>query len=96
MTTNRPLPCNGGCRCEQLRFQATAPPILTMACHCTGCQRMSASAFSLTAMFPTNGFVVTKGEPVIGGLHRAPALLLCTLHELGVHKAARRRSVRQR
>jgi hypothetical protein len=30
---------------------------------------MSASAYSLTAMFPTTGFTVTKGEPVIGGLH---------------------------
>jgi hypothetical protein len=30
---------------------------------------MSASAFSLTAMFPSDGFVVTEGEPVIGGLH---------------------------
>ncbi len=30
---------------------------------------MSASAFSLTAMFPSDGFVVTAGEPVTGGLH---------------------------
>jgi len=30
---------------------------------------MSASAFSLTAMFPSEGFVVTEGEPAIGGLH---------------------------
>ncbi len=27
-----------------MRFQITAPPLLTMACHCTGCQRMTASA----------------------------------------------------
>ena len=30
---------------------------------------MSASAYSLTAMIPADGFEVTKGEPVIGGLH---------------------------
>jgi len=30
---------------------------------------MSASAFSLSAAIPTAGFVVTRGEPVIGGLH---------------------------
>jgi hypothetical protein len=30
---------------------------------------MSASAFSLTAMFPVSSFVVTQGAPVIGGLH---------------------------
>jgi len=30
---------------------------------------MSASAFSLSAAIPTDGFAVTTGEPVIGGLH---------------------------
>jgi hypothetical protein len=29
---------------------AEVPPSLTMACHCTSCQRMSASAFVLTAV----------------------------------------------
>jgi hypothetical protein len=42
---------------------------MTMACHCTGCQRMTASAFSLSALYPSGGFTVTSGEPVIGGLH---------------------------
>jgi hypothetical protein len=59
----------GGCRCGQVRFAITAPPMLTMACHCTGCQKMSASAFSLSVAIPTSGFAVTAGEPVIGGLH---------------------------
>lgn len=40
-----------------------------MACHCTGCQRMSSSAYSLSAAIPTQGFRVTQGDPVIGGLH---------------------------
>ncbi|HXS20401.1 MAG TPA: GFA family protein [Steroidobacteraceae bacterium] len=44
-----------------------------MACHCRGCQRMSSSAFSLSVAFPTGGFEVTRGEPVIGGL-RNPEL----------------------
>ncbi len=69
MTSKRVLPWNGGCRCGQLRILTTALPILTMACHCRGCQRMSASAFSLTAMFTSSDFTVTAGEPVIGGLH---------------------------
>jgi hypothetical protein len=30
---------------------------------------MSASAYSLTAMFPSNGFAVLEGQPVIGGMH---------------------------
>jgi hypothetical protein len=62
------LPWEGGCRCGQVRLRISAPPLLTMACHCTGCQRMSASAFSLSAAIPSQGFEVTKGEPVIGGL----------------------------
>jgi hypothetical protein len=45
------------------------PPFLTMAWHCTGCQRMTCSAFSLSAAIPSKGFSITKGEPVVGGLH---------------------------
>jgi hypothetical protein len=30
---------------------------------------MSASAFSLSAAIPSEGFSVTQGDPVIGGLH---------------------------
>ena len=63
------LPWEGGCRCGRVRVRVTAPPLVTMACHCTGCQRMSASAFSLTVTIPSAGFAVTEGEPVIGGLH---------------------------
>jgi hypothetical protein len=63
------LPWEGGCRCGQVRLRITAPPLLSMACHCTGCQRMSASAFSLSLAIPAPGFEVVAGEPVIGGLH---------------------------
>lgn len=63
------LPWTGACRCEKIRLRVTAPPIVTMACHCAGCQRMSASAFSLSILVPGSGFEVTQGEPVIGGLH---------------------------
>jgi hypothetical protein len=59
----------GRCRCGQVRIKMTAPTFLTMACHCTGCQRMTGSAFSLSAAFPINAFSIAKGEPVIGGLH---------------------------
>ena len=63
------FPLEGGCRCGQVRFRIAAPPIITTACHCTGCQRMSASAFSLSAAIPSVAFLVIQGEPVIGGLH---------------------------
>ena len=63
------LPWAGGCRCGQVRFAVTKPPILSGACHCTGCQKMTGSAFSLTVTVPSDGFELVAGEPVIGGLH---------------------------
>ena len=63
------LPWEGGCRCGKVRFRIGEPPLLTMACHCTGCQSMAASAFSLSVLIPGSGFEVTAGDPVIGGLH---------------------------
>lgn len=71
------LPLDGECRCGQVRFRISAPPIITMACHCTGCQRMTGSAFSLSAAIPSAGFAVTEGEPVIGGLHGTSRHYFC-------------------
>jgi hypothetical protein len=59
----------GGCRCGRIRFRVTGAPLFTTACHCTGCQRMTASAFSLSSGYPAAAFAVIAGEPVIGGLH---------------------------
>lgn len=67
------FPLEGGCRCGAVRFRVTEPPLIECACHCRGCQRMSSSAFSLTAICAASGFEVTKGSPVIGGL-RDPEL----------------------
>ncbi|HVY91032.1 MAG TPA: GFA family protein [Hyphomonadaceae bacterium] len=72
-----PLPIEGQCMCGEVRVRATAPPIITMACHCTGCQKMSASAFSMSVMFPAQGFEVIKGEPVVGALHRVNPYMFC-------------------
>jgi hypothetical protein len=58
-------------------MRVSAPPIVTMACHCRECQRMSASAFSLTAMIPAQGVEVIKGKLQIGALHGASQYLYC-------------------
>ena len=71
------LPIEGGCRCGQVRIKISAPPLLTAACHCTGCQRMASSAYSLSAAIPSEGFAVTAGEPVIGGLHGSTRHYFC-------------------
>ncbi len=71
-------PCTTGkCRCGQVQFEVNSEPLITMACHCMECQRMTASAFSLSALHPSNGFKVTLGEPVIGGLHGATRHYFC-------------------
>jgi hypothetical protein len=75
--TDWKLPWDGGCRCGQTRFRVSAPPLLAAACHCTGCQRMTASAYSLSLAVPSEGFEVTSGEPVIGGLHGASRHFFC-------------------
>lgn len=71
------LPLAGQCRCGRVAIEVMAPPVITMACHCTGCQRMSASAYSLSAGFPAEAFRVTEGEPVIGGLHGETPHFFC-------------------
>lgn len=71
------LPMEGQCRCGAVRLKVTAPPLITMACHCTGCQRMSSSAYSLSVAIPADGFSVIAGEPVIGGLHGATRHYFC-------------------
>lgn len=48
-----------------------------MACHCIGCQRMTASAFSLSSLYPSDALEVTAGSPVIGGLRGATRHYFC-------------------
>ena len=67
----------GHCRCGKVTFEVTANPLITMACHCTGCQQMTSSAFSLSSLFPSAAFAVTSGEPVIGGLHGKTRHFFC-------------------
>jgi hypothetical protein len=67
----------GQCRCGQVQFLVSAAPLITMACHCSGCQRMSASAYSLSALYLSDQFKVTLGDPVIGGLHGATRHFFC-------------------
>jgi hypothetical protein len=67
----------GECRCGSVRFAVNGPPLITMACHCAGCQRMTASAYSLSSLYPSAAFRVTEGEPVVGGLRGATRHFFC-------------------
>ena len=67
----------GTCRCGAVRFRIAGAPILTMACHCDGCRRMSASAFSLSSLYPAERFELTEGETVRGGRKSGPNHRFC-------------------
>jgi hypothetical protein len=75
--TDWKLPWNGGCRCGETRVRVAGAPLITMACHCTGCQSMTGSAFSLSIAFPADAFEVTAGEPILGGLRREHRHYFC-------------------
>jgi len=69
MSASAASTAQGGCRCGRVRLRVTGAPLFTAACHCRGCQLMTASAFSLTSCYVSGAFAVTQGETVIGGLH---------------------------
>ncbi|WP_172295329.1 GFA family protein [Pseudoruegeria sp. HB172150] len=75
--TELPLPATGGCRCGAVRFEISASPFFSSACHCRGCQRMTGSAYSLTMSVPAVGFRVDSGDPVPGGLRNENKHMHC-------------------
>ena len=67
----------GQCRCGAIRIQASGAPLVTMACHCTGCQRMTGGAYSVSSFYPADRFEVTKGRTVRGGMKTGPDHEFC-------------------
>jgi len=57
------LPQTGGCQCGALRYEITQAPIMVYTCHCTDCQRMTSSAFSLGCVLPDGALRLVQGEP---------------------------------
>src|ERR1700747_676256 len=56
------LPLNGRVLGGALRYEITEPPTMAYACHCTDCQRLTSSAFSLAITVPDRAFRLTQGE----------------------------------
>ena len=90
------LPLTGGCQCTKVRYEITLEPSLVYACHCTDCQHITSSAFSLGVALPEAGFRLTAGEP--RAIQRIPdsgrvntPVHMPGLCVLGVQPAARRR-----
>ena len=43
-------PIEGACQCGQVTYKLHEPPKIVQACHCTECQKLSTSPFSVTAV----------------------------------------------
>ncbi len=54
-------PINGSCQCGGVRYRLLSPPSMVVACHCKECQKLSTSAFSITAMVDADA-VEFEGE----------------------------------
>ncbi len=50
-------PIKGSCQCGQVSYELLAPPQMVVACHCKECQKLSTSAFSITAMVDARDLV---------------------------------------
>jgi len=57
------LPQTGGCQCGKIRYTITEAPLLVYTCHCTDCQRLTGSAFSLGVTVPEGAFELSGIEP---------------------------------
>jgi hypothetical protein len=44
------FPVSGSCQCGSIKYKLHKPPRVVVACHCRECQKLSTSAFSITAV----------------------------------------------
>lgn len=58
-----PLPLTGGCFCGALRYEVTQAPLMVYCCHCTNCQKISGSAFAISATIFEASFAYVAGAP---------------------------------
>ena len=54
-------PITGACQCGGVTYELLEPPTLVVACHCRECQKLSTSAFSITAIVDASSMAF-KGE----------------------------------
>ena len=57
------LPQTGGCQCGAIRYEITQAPQMVYTCHCSDCQRITSSAFSMALVLPDGACRLVKGEP---------------------------------
>jgi hypothetical protein len=76
------LPLSGGCMCGAVRYEISEAPLRVYACHCTDCQRVTGSAFSIGVVISTNAFRTTGKElalapPILAASGRTKRLGIC-------------------
>lgn len=54
---------NGGCACNEIRYNVSGPPAMVAYCHCYDCRKSSGSAVSVLAGFHQEGFDLFTGKP---------------------------------
>jgi len=57
------LPQTGGCQCGKVRYEITQAPQSVYTCHCTACQRLTSSAFSMGLVVAEAAFHLSGVEP---------------------------------
>jgi hypothetical protein len=63
------LPQTGGCQCEAIRYEITEPPQSVYTCHCTDCQRLTSSAFSMGGGDPGQGVAAERRRTASATTH---------------------------
>ena len=57
------LPQKGGCLCGKIRYEVAEAPNLVYTCHCTDCQHLTGSAFSMALVVPSAAFRLSGLTP---------------------------------
>jgi hypothetical protein len=53
----------GACQCGKLGYEISETPRLVQCCYYTSCQKITASAFSISAVVIEEAFHLTAGQP---------------------------------
>lgn len=54
----------GGCACDQVRYQMESQPLIVHCCHCSWCQRQNGSAFAVNALIEADRVRLLQGDVV--------------------------------
>jgi hypothetical protein len=62
----------GGCRCGDVRFEASGRPYRVGICHCLDCRKHHGALFHASAIFPQDAVTIEGRTGDYGGRHFCP------------------------